>query len=121
MDNSDQQNPLQILTKTDMFSKIGLNATKIAERQMLDESLKPFIEYLRDDKFPESHRKARRLLLEVSDYVILDDIMYHFLNTKAKRKAVANKYKLVVPNSLVDTILRITLDYGWPLRNLKYV
>ena len=66
-----------------MFAKIGLNATKIAERQMLDESMKPFIEYLRDNKLPQSQRKARRLLLEASDYVILDDILYHFPNSKA--------------------------------------
>jgi hypothetical protein len=61
----------------DLFQKLGLDMGIVTNLQKEDQYLNSFIVYLTDDKLPESQKEARRLLLEISDYVLFDGVLYH--------------------------------------------
>lgn len=102
--------PMQNMANSTIFCKLGLKGTNISALQAEDNELKHFIAYLKDDKLPDSNKKARRLLIEISDYVLVENILYHSVKQNKQRTAGINKYQLVVPGSLIDTILRIAHD-----------
>lgn len=49
---------------------------KTIQSQQNDPSLLPIISYLETEKLPENQKLAREILLQHTDYVILDGILY---------------------------------------------
>jgi hypothetical protein len=63
---------------------------------------------LADDKLSESQKEARRLLLEISDYILFDGVLYHSRVAKSKRAKLMSPYQLVLPETLVPKVLKLT-------------
>jgi hypothetical protein len=74
---------------------------EISALQEIDPDCKPILQYLRDKTLPESDSQARKLLLTVDQYIIQDDILYHFRNPRRGEPHT----QVVVPASLRPTIL----------------
>ena len=98
------------LCKNDLFQKLGLDMGIVTNLQKEDQYLNPFIVYLTDDKLPESQKEARRLLLEISDYILFDGVLYHSRVAKSKRAKLMSPYQLVLPEALVPKVLKLAHD-----------
>ncbi|KAK3093847.1 hypothetical protein FSP39_020940 [Pinctada imbricata] len=95
------QSAIDILKQTDLC------AEDISKLQYLDPNLKHLIDYIKDDKLPSSQKLSRRILLESSDYIMLDNVLFHSRIAKSKRTKGQSHYQIVVPESLVKTVLQI--------------
>ena len=82
----------------------------VTNLQKEDQYLNPFIVYLTDDKLPESQKEARRLLLEISDYILFDGVLYHSRVAKSKRAKLMSPYQLVLPEALAPKVLKLAHD-----------
>jgi hypothetical protein len=84
-----------------LISRFVLYFKIVTNLQKEDQYLNLFIVYLTDDKLPESQKEARRLLLEISDYILFDGVLYHSRVAKSKRAKLISPYQLVLPEALV--------------------
>ena len=93
-----------------ILTNIGLGGKQVKQLQRKDRSLLPIISYLEDDDLPDSQKEARRILLESNDYAIIDGILYHSRVTKNKRNKMMDHYQIVIPESLIETVLKVVHD-----------
>ncbi|KAK3105335.1 hypothetical protein FSP39_022873 [Pinctada imbricata] len=91
----------------DIMSTTNLNLKDISRLQLLDPYYKHVIEYLMHDSLPQSQKLSRKILLEASDYLLADDLLYHSRIAKSKRSQGQSHYQLVIPESLVNTVLKL--------------
>ncbi len=69
---------------------------KAMQRQ--DEVLRQLVEYLDRGGLPEDNETARRIVVEAANYVIDNDVLYHFYYLRGKGKMVDRQVKqLVIP------------------------
>ena len=78
----------------------------VTNLQKEDQYINPFIVHLTDDKLPESQKEVRRLLLEISDYMLFDGVLYHSRVAKSKRAKLMSLYQLVLSEALVPKAYR---------------
>jgi hypothetical protein len=72
--------------------------------------------YLTDDKLLESQKEVRRLLTEISDYMLFDGVLYHSRVAKSKRAKLMSLYQLVLSEALVPKVFK--LDHDSPLEDI---
>lgn len=89
---------------------VGINTSQIKKLQRSDDDLRKMIKYLEDNELPNSQKESRRILLESSDFVIVDEILYHQRKAKSERTQNMNKFQLVIPKVLIPQILKISHD-----------
>ena len=70
-----------------------------AQEQRQDETLREIILFLEHDQLPVDENRARKIALQSSQFVIVDDVLY-FSDTKKD-----NRRRVVVPKHLQDKIL----------------
>ncbi|KAL5017800.1 hypothetical protein ScPMuIL_003522 [Solemya velum] len=75
--------------------------------QSCDDAFSVVYSYLDTGILPTSQKLARRVLLESSDYVLVDGVLYHSRSPKSKRNRDLNSYQVVLPQALVKTVLEI--------------
>lgn len=68
------------------------------------------MDYLLQGTLPKSQVKARSILLQQSDYLIVQRILFHSRTPKAKQTKLLCKYQLVLPKALIQTILKLYHD-----------
>ena len=61
----------------------GVNMSNIKELQRSDDTLMNNVAYLESNILPESQKDSRRILLESSDFILVDKVLYH----RRKRRA----------------------------------
>ena len=90
----------------DIMETTDLNLKDISRLQYLDPYLKPLMDYLIHDTLPQSQKLSRKILLESSDYLLADDLLFHSRVAKSKRSQGQGHYQLVIPEALVNTVLK---------------
>lgn len=68
------------------------------------------INYLENDTLPGVQKEVRRFLLQVPDYALIDGILFHSRVAKNKRSKLMNHCQLVIPESLIDTVVNVVHD-----------
>ena len=53
--------------------------------QGLDSDLRPFIDFLSVGTLPKSQKRARSVLLQQSDYALINGVLFHSRVAKSKR------------------------------------
>ena len=92
------------------IERIGVDTEKIRAMQRKDSDLKPIIAYLETGILPESQKDARRILLEASDFVLVDEVLYHGRKANSRRTKQMIAFQLVLPKLLVPVILQMAHD-----------
>lgn len=93
-----------------LFSTTDMSVDHIAQLQRQDDFSKPIIAYLLSGDLPVSQKDARRLILESSDFVLIDNVLFHSRVQKSKRTKHMCHYQLVVPQTLIHTVLNLCHD-----------
>ena len=93
-----------------MLSNIDMTPDSICACQEQDKQFHPIIEYLYSGTLPKSQKKARLVLLQQTDYALFNNMLFHSRVAKAKRTKVWSNYQLVLPDSLVLTVLKLFHD-----------
>ena len=88
-----------------MFKQSDFSRDSFSQLQQNDEFFKPFILYLRDGVLPKSQKLARKLLLEVSAYNIVDNLLFHSRIARSKRTKTLSCYQLALPEVAVKRVL----------------
>ena len=94
----------------DLFKSFDFSLEKVQELQRTDSLLGPMIVYLETNVLPKSQKKARKLLLESSDYTLLDGLLFHSHVSKSLRSRNINQYQLVLPEIMIKTVLGLYHD-----------
>jgi hypothetical protein len=71
----------------------------IAKYQCSDPQLSPMIDYLKNGKFPEDEPQAKRLVVECSQYDLLDNVLHH------ENLANCGSWRVVIPSELQAELL----------------
>lgn len=77
----------------------------VIQTQHRDPDLADLIKYLENGTLPDSQKSARGILLEQSDYALIDGMLFHFRLAKSKRAKTQTAYQLVVPQDMIMDIL----------------
>ena len=87
-----------------------MSAESIARCQSLDSDLRPFIDFLHNGTLPKSQKRARSVLLQQSDYALVNGVLFHSRIAKSKRTKSLAHYQLALPKSLIPTVLKLYHD-----------
>ena len=87
-----------------------ISIEQIRELQLKDKYLLYIIAYLENNELPESQKIARKILLEATDYVLIDNILFHSRAAKSKRNTMMDSLQIVIPEGLVETVLKVVHD-----------
>ena len=60
--------------------------------------------------FPNSQKMARSILLQQSEFVLVDGILFHSRVGKAKRTKALSRYQLVLPETCIQAVLQLFHD-----------
>ena len=65
----------------------GLDISKesICTCQSLDSDLRPFFDFLSNRALPKSQKRARSVLLQQSDYALINGVLFHSHVARSKR------------------------------------
>ena len=85
--------------------RIDFTRENIKHFQRRDETLLPIILYLENGTLPKLQKEARSLLLKVSDYSLIDDLLFHSRIAKSKRTQRMGQFQLVIPKQLIPKII----------------
>ncbi|MEW8548163.1 MAG: DDE-type integrase/transposase/recombinase, partial [Candidatus Thiodiazotropha sp.] len=97
-------------TTSEALQGLDMSAESIARCQALDSDLKPFIDFLSNGTLPQSQKKARSVLLQQSDYALINGLLFHSRIAKSKRTKSLTQYQLALPKSLIPTVLKLYHD-----------
>ena len=90
-----------------VFTQLDMTPETIRNCQNVDSDLKPIIKYLNTGKLPKSQQLSRKILLQQSDYILLDGMLFHSRLAKSKRTQQQSHYQLVLPKSMIQTVLQL--------------
>ena len=99
--------------KVELFIKFDLSPDKRKELQRLDAQLHGLIKYLDTCILPNSQKKARRILLESSDYAWIDGLLWLFRIAKPKCTQHLDNYQLVhsvLPDTMIKAVIQLYHD-----------
>lgn len=98
------------LTRLPAITLLHMSVEQIQSDQESDPLLKPIIQYLTNGDLPRSQKLARKILLQQSDFVIVENLLFHSRVSKSKRTKLLSQYQLVVPESFVPAVLNLYHD-----------
>ena len=84
---------------------INLTKTELIALQQKDVYCSDLIKYLTDGTLPKSQKLARKVLLEHSDFLLVDNLLFHCRVQKSKRARHMKKFQLVLPKTIIQTVL----------------
>ena len=93
-----------------LFKDCDFNSSSVARLQREDSQLQPLIQYLQDGTLPKSQKLSRKLLLEATDYLLVQDLLFHSRVPKSRRTKDIRHYQLVLPAILYKQILELYHD-----------
>ena len=96
--------------KVELFTKFDFSPDKTKELQRLDTQLHGLIKYLDTGILPNSQKKARRILLESSDYALIDGLLWHSRVAKSKRTQHLDNYQLILPDTMIKAVIQLYHD-----------
>ena len=90
--------------------ELDMSKESISRCQNLDSDFQPFIDFLGHGVLPKSQKKARSVLLQQSDYSLINGVLFHSRVAKSKRAKSFAHYQLALPKSLIPTVLKLHHD-----------
>ncbi|CAC5426486.1 unnamed protein product [Mytilus coruscus] len=105
----DSDSNVNILTSIDIFREKGFSVDSTYELQRNDANCRPLIQYLERNKLPKLQREARRLLLLIPNFHLINGILFHTRNRKSVRSKTMNNFQLV-PEISLKTIIELHHD-----------
>lgn len=80
------QNGNLLTTQRDSLNVLGLSSADMANLQRNDDSfIRDIYLYLCDGTLPELQKEARKILLQISDFLLIDNVLFHSRVARAKR------------------------------------
>ena len=92
------------------LQELDMSPDSMSRCQGLDSDLRPFIDFLSDGTLPKSQKRARSVLLQQSDYALINGVLFHSRVAKLKRVKLLAQYQLALPKSLIPTVLKLFHD-----------
>lgn len=105
----DQDLPSQ-LKSLELFKKTQYTVNDLSALQAADEELSPLIQYIQQGTLPASQKQSRKLMLESSDYVLIDGVLLKSRHAKAKRTLTMTHFQIVLPDIMIKTIINLYHD-----------
>ena len=94
----------------DLFKRTQYTVENLGRLQAADEELSPLIQYLQQGILPASQKQCRRLMLESSDYVVIDGVLLKSRTAKSKRTQNMSHFQLVLPEVMIKTVKQLYHD-----------
>ena len=98
------------LSAVDLFQRTNYTVSDLGRLQAADKALSPLIQYIQHDILPVSQKHSRRLLLESSDYIVIDGVLLKSRTAKSKRTKNMSHFQLVLPDVMIKTIIELYHD-----------
>ena len=99
-----------VISEVEIFKNCDLTPNNIKDLQRKDSDFMPLIKYLEINELPASQKQARKLLLEASDYLLIDGILFHSSIKKSRRERNLDNYQIVVPRLMRNLVLQVCHD-----------
>ena len=107
-DITDFQSSTEDISKA--LQELDISPDSISRCQGLDSDLNPFIDFLSDGTLPRSQKRARSVLLQQSDYAIINGVLFHLHVAKSKRVKSLAQYQLILLKMFIPTIFKLFHD-----------
>jgi hypothetical protein len=78
------------ITQSDTLTLLGVSSADMAHLQLSDDTFKDIYMYLHDGTLPDMQKEARKIILQSSDYLLIDNLLFHSRVAKAKRTTDMN-------------------------------
>lgn len=98
------------VTTVDLFKRTNLTVSYLGQLQAADKELSHLIQYIHHGILPVSQKHSRRLLLESSEYVVIDDVLLKSRIAKSKRTKNMSHFQIVLPDVMIKTIIELYYD-----------
>lgn len=98
------------LTTVDLFKRTNYTVSDLGQLQAADKDLSPRIQYIHHGILPVSQKHGRRLLLESSEYVVIDGVLLKSRTAKSKRTKNMSHFQIVLPDVMIKTIIELYHD-----------
>lgn len=98
------------LTTVDLFKRTNYTVSDLGQLQAADKDLSPRIQYIYHGILPVSQKHSRRLLLESSEYVVIDGVLLKSRTAKSKRTKNMSHFQIVLPDVMIKTIIELYHD-----------
>lgn len=96
--------------RLELFSKSDFSAESLHDLQRTDVEFGKLVLYLESGNLPNSQKESRKILLQSSDYVIIDGLLFKCRVAKSNRTKKLDNYQLVLPEIAVKTVLSMYHD-----------
>lgn len=97
-------------TTVDLFKRTNYTVSDLGQLQAADKDLSPLIQYIHHGILPVPQKHSRRLLLESSEYVVIDGVLLKSRTAKSKRTKNMSHFQNVLPNVMIKTIIELYHD-----------
>ena len=94
----------------DIFKNSKFNPESLRKLQQRDPYFGSIYRYLTENAIPKSQSKARKLLLEVPDYMLFENVLFHTRIAKSNRTKLLCQYKLALPEIAVKSVISLYHD-----------
>lgn len=98
------------LTTVDLFKRTNYTVSDLGQLQAADKDLSPLIQYIHHGILPVSQKHSRRLLLESSEYVVIDGVLLKSRTAKSKRTKNMFHFQIVLPDVMIKPIIELYHD-----------
>lgn len=95
------------LTTVDLFKRTNYTVSDLGQLQAADKDLSPLIQYIHHGILPVSQKHSRRLLLESSEYVVIDGVLLKSRTAKSKRTKNISHFQIVLPDVMIKSIIEL--------------
>lgn len=106
------QNGNHLTTQRDSLNVLGLSSADMAnlQKQNDDTFIRDIYLYLRDGTLPDLQKEAQKILLQSSDFLFIDNVLFHSRVAKAKSSKDMNQFQLVLPQCKIMDVLHLYDD-----------
>ncbi|CAC5421425.1 unnamed protein product [Mytilus coruscus] len=94
----------------DIFRNGEYSTGTFHKLQVKDPYFGPFIPYIEQNKLPSSQKPARKFLLEIPNYDMVEGLLFHTRTAKCKRTKLFGSYQLALSKVAMKTDIRLYHD-----------
>ena len=97
MDDSESEadpSVLQVAADGSPVTNVSRETDEISKLQSKDDELHLVRQYLKDGTLPSDEKRARKILLQKDQFVLLEDVLYHIDSSPQHRLQIAVPYEM---------------------------
>jgi len=107
---ADSDTNANILKSIDIFRENGFSAESVHELQRKDAYCKPFIRYLEQGELPKFQKEARKLLLLLPNFHLINGNLFYTKTRTSVRSKIMKNYLLVLPEIMLKPFIQLYHD-----------